>query len=325
MNNSYSNGKAVYKIILFNVLTFGIYRIYWIYKTWKYIGQIQNRQINAGTRTFLMFVPFVNIFVLYKLYKNINSILKTCDKCDTLSPGWGIVLSLLVYVIIDALYQHNLNKYWLYKDNLPIQKGLTSKEIVLTVLSIPLWILYIIIVVIITALSASDLDTTSTSRKIKRDKTFQTNFKNSIVKIPMLINFFPEENFSIRLPGKLIKKDGETYPHKYSLTLTDDEGYYVAVTDLDIKENILSPTDISKIQNAIVKSLKEQYETMSEPEPTFSGMTKGILIRAEKDGFFIKKGIFIHKGKVYEISYVYTNKAQVNTNFDVMIKTLKFL
>jgi hypothetical protein len=89
-------------VIIFSILTFGIYGIYWFVKT---KGEINSMGANIPT-AWLMIIPIANLYFLYKYSEGF---------CNFVKKGDNIILWFLLFFLISPLamilVQIELNKY----------------------------------------------------------------------------------------------------------------------------------------------------------------------------------------------------------------------
>ena len=166
MEKQYSNKILISKLIILNILTFGIYTIYWVYKNWKYIKEYGKKDIQPGWRTVGLIVPIYNIWLIYDQFKSIIN-LANKKKIETNWSAGGltalfVILSiitikitlrlpddyifvflypLLTFIAILPLIpiQNYLNNYWSKVQKHNLESKFATTEIILMVLGIILW------------------------------------------------------------------------------------------------------------------------------------------------------------------------------------------
>jgi len=173
-----SNVQPVRHLLLLSLFTFGIYEIYWFYRTWKQLKAHRNLDIRPGWRTVGLFVPIYGIILVYGLFQNIRDFAKEAGRQHYTNPGWltagyiaasflsfqlgvaegetaepGAVLILAVAGLAATLFgvwmllvvQKTLNNYWMEEQqNLPTRARFSGGETALMVIGGFLWLLYIV-------------------------------------------------------------------------------------------------------------------------------------------------------------------------------------
>ncbi len=140
----YSRAIAIWKFILLSVVTFGLYELYWFYKTWKFLKERNNLNISPFWRT--VFSP---------LYAGSNAehvlnLSKTVNYQGSYSPiiigltYFGInltnylskpymLIAILAFIPVIPIVRA-MNYYWQQENpNLP-QKDFTAWQIILIIL-----------------------------------------------------------------------------------------------------------------------------------------------------------------------------------------------
>lgn len=94
--------------VLLLILTFGIYHLYWIYKTTKLTNQINNSKKRNATNNLLLclFVPFYSVYWYHKTFE----ILELEDGESNDFRTLMLILSILNPVICAILLQDKINK-----------------------------------------------------------------------------------------------------------------------------------------------------------------------------------------------------------------------
>lgn len=125
----FSFKQPIFHLVLLYILTFGLYGIYWFYKTWKQIKGHTKATFSPGWRTVSLFIPFYNIWRVYTLFNDIKSLRLEADFSESPSPGWlTFLLFLFTYLtnrlpdpwyllgllgVLPLLFaQGALNEYW---------------------------------------------------------------------------------------------------------------------------------------------------------------------------------------------------------------------
>jgi tetratricopeptide (TPR) repeat protein len=99
INNSFSLYLPVWKFILFNALTGGLYLFYWFYKNWTFLKINEDTKINPLSNSLAVIWTFFNTFRGYNCLKRIYIIL---DK-DRFKK-WKLVLIMFFYFITEPSY-----------------------------------------------------------------------------------------------------------------------------------------------------------------------------------------------------------------------------
>ena len=154
-NLEFSYGLPILHLILFDILTLGIYgAIYWFYRNWKHLKAHKNLDISPGLRTVGLFVPIVGIIMIYEQFRDIKNFTEETGIKTYLSPGllnlgfivlsfltarlpgiWWIITWALV-LLIPIYVQNYLNKYWFQEQaGIPLKKGFSNTEIILMIIS----------------------------------------------------------------------------------------------------------------------------------------------------------------------------------------------
>lgn len=164
----FSYAQPVWHLVLFSILTLGVYELYWYYRTLCDFREEKDPDISPGVTFILMCLPVVNFYVFYKFYEGLREYLLEADVRSSdgviakyfnlVSDGdheqkfeqyaWPAVLSfiwvgfkligyfvqtleLLAFfsVIPIAVAQSFLNIYWLkVQPNVPMREGLSWKQ-----------------------------------------------------------------------------------------------------------------------------------------------------------------------------------------------------
>ena len=111
MENNQSNYGYVDMLthVLLLVLTFGIYHLYWIYKTTKFLNERSNNQRNEMAELLLsLFIPF---YIIYWYYRTAEIM----DEVDMAHPNKDfktliIVFSIIIAVVAAVMVQDRINK-----------------------------------------------------------------------------------------------------------------------------------------------------------------------------------------------------------------------
>ena len=93
----------VWQLILFSVLTLGMYTIYWYYRTWKYLKDTTKQKMSAGWRTFGMTVPVVNLFVGFHFFQKIDRLAKLKMNPAFLAALFGLAPFIAYWIPLSGL------------------------------------------------------------------------------------------------------------------------------------------------------------------------------------------------------------------------------
>ncbi|MFC2072650.1 DUF4234 domain-containing protein [Chloroflexota bacterium] len=157
----YSDAQPVWHFVLLSIFTFGLYDLYWFYRTLRQLRDQGNWDISLGWRFAGLFIPILSLFLLYDLFKNIR-ILADGEHCEGLFPpgliliGW-VTFNALVslpepYLLLTLLsvwpigvVQNTLNDYWSKKQpTLVMRTKLSVGQIVLLLLGGICWFLVLV-------------------------------------------------------------------------------------------------------------------------------------------------------------------------------------
>ncbi|WP_127585264.1 DUF4234 domain-containing protein [Paenibacillus koleovorans] len=157
----YSNVQPVWHLILLTVLTFGLYQMVWIYKTWKQLCKHNNWNINYVFRTVFTFIPIIGFIIVPSMFKRIKMLLKQKEIELRIYP----VPFMLTFYVLNALFrlpsqywllgflsiipiaytQYGLNIYWRKEQmNHVVISRFTKRQWILITLGSLLWILTLI-------------------------------------------------------------------------------------------------------------------------------------------------------------------------------------
>jgi hypothetical protein len=93
-------------VIIFSLITLGIYSLYWFYETSKELIELNKSNSNALLWLIGLFIPFVNLYVFWKYSKAVE------QASDGSSSAILIfIVSLVFYPAAQYLVQSELNKH----------------------------------------------------------------------------------------------------------------------------------------------------------------------------------------------------------------------
>ena len=154
------------RLILFSILTLGIYEIYWFYKNWEAVKKFEGQKIYPFWRSIFA------IFFCYSLFKKVLESAKSHAYQNSYSPGWLATAYILLLVIGNGLsrvesYDIGFNLIWLIiaiatfipllsvqkainfnngkiKDDFELRKEFSGGEVVLIVVGV-IWFLLVLV------------------------------------------------------------------------------------------------------------------------------------------------------------------------------------
>jgi predicted nucleic acid-binding Zn ribbon protein len=117
------------RLVLFSILTFGIYEIYWFYKNWQAVKKFQGEDIYPFWRAIF------TVLFCYSLFKKVLESAKKHTYQDPYSPGWLATAYIFLLLIGNSLssvdsYGIGFNIIWLivvvstFIPLLPVQKAI---------------------------------------------------------------------------------------------------------------------------------------------------------------------------------------------------------
>jgi high-affinity nickel permease len=99
-------------VILLSIITFGIYSIYWQYKSFKELKDYTGQGIGGGLALlFAIILAIVNVFMLPAEVGNMYQA-SGRDKPVSGKTGWWVFLPLVGFIIWVVKVQGSLNRYW---------------------------------------------------------------------------------------------------------------------------------------------------------------------------------------------------------------------
>lgn len=93
-------------VIVFGLITLGIYSIYWFYSTSKELIELNKSDSNALLWLIGLFIPFVNLYVFWKYSKAVEQ-----ASGGSMNAILIFVLSFIFNPIAQYLVQTELNKH----------------------------------------------------------------------------------------------------------------------------------------------------------------------------------------------------------------------
>lgn len=102
--------KQVGLVILFSIITCGIYSLYWIYSTQEQLRTIQDEYQTTGGMVVLLSIVTCNIYGIYWWYK-VGTLMAKADPSIEAKGVLYVVLSLFGFSIVNtAFVQSDLNR-----------------------------------------------------------------------------------------------------------------------------------------------------------------------------------------------------------------------
>lgn len=100
------------RLVLFSIITFGVYEIYWFYKNWEAVKKFEGEKIYPFWRAIFA------VFFCYSLFKKVLESAKSNAYEDSYSPGWLATVYILLLIIGNGLsriesYDIGFNLIWL--------------------------------------------------------------------------------------------------------------------------------------------------------------------------------------------------------------------
>jgi hypothetical protein len=115
--------NEVWKVVVFSIITFGIYYLIWIYRTVGFLNRKTLEEQSQGLQLVLcMFIPFYIIYWMYKESKRVeNYTIRVGNRSNDLSVI-SLILSIFGFSIVAvALMQDQINK------NLLTEAGISTQ------------------------------------------------------------------------------------------------------------------------------------------------------------------------------------------------------
>ena len=114
--------RNVALVIIFSILTCGIYSFYWLYATTEDVNYYLGDNDTSGGLVVLFSIITCGIYLLYWYYKIGKRISYSQEKAGVRVSDDSIVFLLLsifgLSIVSTAIIQSNLNKIWLDKTNI---------------------------------------------------------------------------------------------------------------------------------------------------------------------------------------------------------------
>ena len=104
----YSYAQQLWRLVLLSVVTFGVYEIYWFYRTWKHMRDYEKKNISPGWRTAALSVPVYNIVLIYRQFKDIRDSAQEAGCPAFSSPGLQTFIFVMVSLLLIVLSLYEL-------------------------------------------------------------------------------------------------------------------------------------------------------------------------------------------------------------------------
>lgn len=99
MGNHESRRLELGYLVLLNVLSFGLYSLYWFYQNWRSLEEVHGTKLRPALRTVGLMVPILDIFLIADQWKRIHD-LNTHDSKSYFPLAWTV----LGYLSLSYLY-----------------------------------------------------------------------------------------------------------------------------------------------------------------------------------------------------------------------------
>ena len=117
------------RLVLFSILTFGIYEIYWFYKNWQAVKKFEGQKISPFWRAIFA------VFFCYGLFKKVSESAKSHNYRNLYSSGWLATAYIFLLLVGNGLstvdsYEIGFNLIWFivvvstFIPLLPVQKAI---------------------------------------------------------------------------------------------------------------------------------------------------------------------------------------------------------
>ena len=172
-NDKFRGGLSLRKFLILQFITFGLYTIYWFYRSWKQINMtgVRKEKIRPGLRTLGLFVPVYNFWLAYDLFRDIFMVASKNKIKTNRTTGemflFFIVASFislrtdimfmkmygplamlpLLIVLLPAVtlipIQKIMNAYWA-KERVPVENSFNCREVLIVCLFVIILLIYIV-------------------------------------------------------------------------------------------------------------------------------------------------------------------------------------
>ena len=116
------------RVIIFSILSLGVYGFYWFYVTRKQVTQQIGGSDNAGLQTLGQIVPILNFVIIYWLWRDISALRERVGLTEI-----NVTLYIVLLVVGYILVLNGLNEYWETSTNgQAVNKPITIGELLWT-------------------------------------------------------------------------------------------------------------------------------------------------------------------------------------------------
>ena len=146
----YAVKRPVGRVVLFSILSFGLYAYYWFYVTRKQVNLELGKDDDAALYTAGLLVPILNIFIVYWLWRDIAD-LRARAGLEPFNPIVYLLLCLIPFaaIVIYILVLQKLNEYWDVRTNgQAVDAPVTTGEKVVVGIGLAFFALWFLIVLI---------------------------------------------------------------------------------------------------------------------------------------------------------------------------------
>jgi len=142
------------RVIVFSIISLGVYSFYWFYVTRKQVTQQIGGNDNAGLQTLGQIVPILNWVIIYWLWRDISALRERVG-LTPLNVTLYIVLLVVgsvfvgpLVLVIYILVLNALNEYWEMSTNgQAVNKPITTGELLATFVPLVVFVLIIVLVI----------------------------------------------------------------------------------------------------------------------------------------------------------------------------------
>jgi hypothetical protein len=141
--------QPISRLIALSIATFGLYNIYWFYRSWRQVSECTGKRMSPGWRTVGLFVPILGLVFIYDLFDDMQKILALKGMRPTIRAGWLLLLligctlcwrlsepldllGLLAFLPL-AIAQSDMNRLWVAIWPGTASEGMSALEIVILI------------------------------------------------------------------------------------------------------------------------------------------------------------------------------------------------
>lgn len=141
--------QPIPRLIALSIVTFGLYNIYWFYRSWRQVSLCTGKRMSPGWRTVGLFVPILGLVFVYDLFDDMQKILALKGMRPTIRAGWLLLLligftlcwrlpdplSFLGFLALLPLViaQSDMNRFWVKIWPGTAPRGMSAVEIVILI------------------------------------------------------------------------------------------------------------------------------------------------------------------------------------------------